>query len=76
MSVRETAVLLLDACRSAGVDPELIFEHYDEADLIAYRAALRDGSIRAADLPAWMASTERTILEGRCLCGKCKAVKA
>lgn len=75
MSVRETAVLLLDACRSAGVDPELIFEHYDEADLIAYRAALRDGSIRAADLPRWMASTARTIRDRRCLCRACVAAR-
>lgn len=76
MSIRETAELLLDACTRAGVDAELIFEHFDEADLIAYRAALADGSVRHEDLPRWMASTARTIRDGRCLCRACKGVKA
>lgn len=76
MSPRDTAERLLSACQQAGVDPEVIFAHYDEADLCAYREALRDGSVKAADLPKWMESTAATIRDGRCLCRACKGVKA
>ncbi|MEZ5544760.1 MAG: hypothetical protein R3F10_06185 [Lysobacteraceae bacterium] len=31
MSLERTAEMLLAACLKAGVDPELIFDHYDEA---------------------------------------------
>lgn len=74
--MKRTVQLLRDACIQAGVDPETVFNHYDRRDIEAYRAALADGSVKHADLPKWMASTERTILEGRCLCGKCKAVRS
>lgn len=73
MSVTETAAALVAACRTAGVDPTLIFEHYNAADIAAYAEALRDGSVKAADLHLWMASTARTIAEGRCLCRACSA---
>lgn len=77
MSVTETAAALVAACRDAGVDAQLIFGHWGERDLEAYREALAapDG-IRAADLPKWMASTARTIAEGRCLCAPCKIRRA
>ena len=75
MNESEVSKLLWAACQQAGVDPEVIFEHFDEADLIAYRAALRDGSVKHADLPRWMASTRATIRDGRCLCGTCNAAR-
>lgn len=71
--MKRTIQLLRTACQSAGVDPEVIFAHYDEADLRAYAAALRDGSVKHADLPKWMAGTARTIADGRCLCRACLA---
>jgi hypothetical protein len=74
--MKRTIELLLRACQTAGVDPELIFEHFDEADLCAYRDALADGSVRHEDLPRWMESTAATIRDGRCLCRACKGVKA
>jgi len=73
MSLDEVSKLLWTACRAAGVDPETIFEHFGEADIRAYAEALADGSIRAADLPRWIASTARTIADGRCLCRACLA---
>ncbi len=75
MSPRDTADLLLSACLQAGVDPEPIFAHFDEADLRAYAVALANGSVRHSDLPAWMESTARTIRDGRCLCGRCCAAR-
>ncbi len=66
---------LFNACRSAGVDPGIVFEHFADADVRSYGEALERGWIDPADLPKWMASAERTVLEGRCLCGKCKAVR-
>lgn len=63
---------LFAACRSAGVDPEVIFAHYDEADVRSYGEALERGWIDPADLPKWMASTARTIRDGRCLCLPCR----
>lgn len=71
--MKRTIQLLRTACMQAGVDAELIFTHYDAADIAAYAAALRDGSVKHADLPAWMASTARTIRDGRCLCRACSA---
>lgn len=76
MNAGEVVEQLFAACRAAGVDPEVIFAHYDAADIRAYRAALADGAVKHADLPAWMASTARTIRERRCLCRACKGVKA
>lgn len=73
MNAGEVVEQLFAACRSAGVDPGIVFAHFDEADIAAYRAALRDGSVKAADLPRWMASTARTIRDGRCLCRACLA---
>lgn len=75
MTAGQTIEKLFNACRIAGVDPDLIFQHFDDADIREYGRALGENWIPAADLPRWMASTERTILEGRCLCGKCKAVR-
>lgn len=71
--MRRTVQFLRAACIQAGVDAELIFTHWDEADVRAYRTALRDGAIKAADLPRWMESTARTIRDGRCLCRACRA---
>lgn len=73
MSLDEVSKLLWAACRAAGVDPHVVFAHYGEADLRAYAAALRDGAVKAADLPRWMASTRATIADGRCLCRACSA---
>lgn len=77
MGVAETAAALVHACRVAGVDPVEVFQHFDAADLEAYREALAapDG-IKAADLPRWMASTAATIRENRCLCEGCKTRRA
>lgn len=72
---REVSRLLWNACQQAGVDPELIFDHYDTADIRAYRDALADGSVRHEDLPRWMESTAATIRDGRCLCGTCCAAR-
>jgi len=71
--MKSTIQLLRAACAQAGVDPENVFNHYDRRDIEAYAAALRDGSVKHADLPAWMASTARTIADGRCLCRACLA---
>lgn len=71
MSVTETAAALVAACRTAGVDPTLIFEHYNAADVESYGAALDDW-LDPADLHLWMASTSQTIREGRCLCRGCR----
>jgi len=71
--MKRTVQLLRAACMHAGADAELIFAHWNEADIEAYAAALADGSIRAADLPRWIASTARTIADGRCLCRACRA---
>lgn len=76
MNAGEGVEQLFAACRSAGVDPGIVFEHFADADVRSYGEALERGWIDPADLPKWMASTERTILEGRCLCGKCKAVRS
>ncbi len=76
MNAGEVVEQLFAACRSAGVDPGIVFAHYADADVRSYGEALERGWIDPADLPKWMASTERTILEGRCLCGKCKAVQS
>ncbi len=73
MSLDEVSKLLWAACRAAGVDPQVVFAHYDERDIAAYAAALRDGSVKHADLPKWMESTARTIADGRCLCRACLA---
>lgn len=73
MTLDEVSKLLWTACMQAGVDAELIFAHWNEADIAAYAEALRDGSVKAADLPRWMASTARTIADGRCLCRACLA---
>lgn len=71
--MKRTVQLLRAACIQAGVDPEAVFNHYDRRDIEAYAAALRDGSVKAADLPRWMASTRATIADGRCLCRACSA---
>lgn len=71
--MKRTVQLLRAACIQAGVDAELIFTHYAAADIAAYAAALADGSVRREDLPRWMASTARTIRDGRCLCRACLA---
>jgi len=71
--VKRTVQLLRAACIQAGVDPETVFNHYDRRDIEAYAAALADGSVKAADLPRWMASTRATIADGRCLCRACSA---
>lgn len=75
MTAGQTIEKLFNACRVAGVDAEKVFQHCDTDDIDAYGEALERGWIDPADLPRWMASTERTILEGRCLCRKCKAVR-
>lgn len=71
--MKSTIQLLRAACMQAGVDAENIFNHYDRRDIEAYAAALADGSVKAADLPRWMASTRATIADGRCLCRACSA---
>jgi len=71
--MKRTVQLLRAACTQAGADAELIFAHWNEADVRAYRDALADGSVKAADLPRWMASTARTIRDRRCLCRACSA---
>jgi len=71
--MKSTIHLLRAACMQAGVDAELIFNHYDAADIEAYAAALADGSVRSEDLHLWMRSTARTIRDGRCLCRACLA---
>lgn len=76
MTPSEVSKMLWNACQQAGVDPEVIFAHYDAADIEAYRDALADGSVRHEDLPRWMESTAATIRERRCLCRACKGVKA
>ncbi len=73
MNAGEVVEQLFAACRSAGVDSGIVFEHYDAADIAAYAAALRDGSVRREDLHLWMRSTALTIAEGRCLCRACSA---
>ena len=40
MSVTETAAALVHACRVAGVDAAIVFQHFDGRDLEAYREAL------------------------------------
>lgn len=75
MTAGQTIEKLFNACRSAGVDPGIVFEHFADADVRSYGEALERGWIDPADLPKWMASTERTIREKRCLCRKCKAVR-
>ena len=75
MTAGQTIEKLFNACRVGGVDAELLFEHFDRADIATYREALERGWIDSTDLPKWMASTERTIREKRCLCRKCKAVR-
>lgn len=74
--MKRTIELLHAACQSAGVDAEAIFSHFDEADIRAYAEALADGSVKAADLPRWMASTRATIADGRCLCAACVRERA
>lgn len=76
MTAGQTIELMFNACRVGGVDAELLFEHFDRADIAAYREALERGWIDSADLPKWMESTALTIAERRCLCGACKGVKA
>lgn len=77
MSVTETAAAFVAACRTAGVDPTLIFEHYNAADIQAYAEAIgQPGGIALEQLPRWMASTAATIRENRCLCQGCKARRA
>ena len=76
MTPDQTVERLFTACRSAGVDPDIVFEHFDEQDITAYAEALAEGWIPADHLPRWMASTAQTIREKRCLCRKCKAVTA
>ena len=71
MTAGQTIEKLFNACRVAGVDPDLIFQHYDDADIREYGRAMGEGWIPEDDLPRWMASTERTIREGRCLCWTC-----
>jgi len=73
MTLDEVSKLLWTACMQAGVDAELIFAHWNEADIAAYAEALRDGAVKTADLPRWMASTRATIADGRCLCPACLA---
>lgn len=75
MSPRDTADLLLRACRTAGVDPETIFAHFDDADVRSYGEALERGWIDPADLPKWMESTAATIRDRRCLCRACNAAR-
>lgn len=70
--MKRTVQLLRAACIEAGVDPETVFNHYDRRDIEAYAAALADGSVRREDLHLWMASTARTIADGRCLCRACR----
>ena len=71
MTAGEAVAALVNACREAGVDPELIFQHYAERDIEAYRDALEAGHIQPRDLHLWMRSTARTIAENRCLCEPC-----
>ena len=73
MRMDEVSKLLWAACRAAGVDPQVVFAHWNEADVRAYAEALADGAVKHADLPAWMASTRATIADGRCLCRACLA---
>lgn len=73
MTLDEVSKLLWAACIQAGVDPQVVFAHYGEADLRAYASGLADGSVRREDLHLWMASTARTIADGRCLCRACLA---
>ena len=77
MSVTETAAALVHACRVAGVDAAIVFQHFDGRDLEAYREALAapDG-IAVPDLHLWMRSTAQTIADGRCLCEGCKTRRA
>lgn len=77
MTVEEVSGLLWAACVKAGVDPALIFEHYNAADIQAYAEAIgQPGGIPAGDLHLWMFSTARTIADGRCLCESCKIRRA
>lgn len=71
MTNDEAVRRLFNACRVAGVDPDLIFRHFADADVRSYGEALERGWIDPASLPRWMSSTERTIREGRCLCPAC-----
>lgn len=71
MTAGEVVEQLFAACRSAGVDPGIVFEHFDRADIAAYREALERGWIDPAALPRWMDSTAATIASGRCLCRAC-----
>lgn len=71
MTADRTIEKLFAACRVAGVDPEAIFQHFDEADIDAYGQALAEGWIPAASLPRWMSCTAATIASGRCLCRTC-----
>ncbi len=72
MTPDQTVERLFTACRSAGVDPDIVFAHYDDADVQAYGEALGAGWIPLDQLHLWMTSTARTIAEGRCLCRTCK----
>jgi len=40
---RGVAAMLFDACLTAGVDPEVAFEHLDDMDVAEYGRALREG---------------------------------
>lgn len=73
MNAGEVVEQLFAACRSAGVDPGIVFEHFADADVRSYGEALERGWIDPADLPKWMASTAATIRDGRCLCRHCLA---
>lgn len=71
MTAGQTIEKLFNACRIAGVDPDLIFQHFDDADIREYGRAMGEGWIPAASLPRWMDSTAATIASGRCLCRAC-----
>lgn len=75
MNASEVVEQLFAACRSAGVDPGIVFAHYGDADVRSYGEALERGWIDSADLPKWMESTAATIRDGRCLCGTCNAAR-
>lgn len=71
MTNDEAVRRLFNACRVAGVDPDLIFRHFADADVRSYGEALERGWIDPASLPRWMSCTAATIASGRCLCRTC-----
>ncbi|KAF1690194.1 hypothetical protein CR938_03180 [Pseudoxanthomonas taiwanensis] len=68
--------MLFDACLTAGVDPEVAFEHLDDMDVAEYGRALREGWFPVGHLPLFMRSLSEAIAAGRCLCPRCRTRKS